>query len=607
MPGRDLAALRVVLVASGAGARGQTNQLGIACVAAAIDAAAREGRFAKPVEVLCFDATGEMATTSIIDRLAKAAPAFVGLSVYIWNRNFMTSLAKELRLRIPAARLFAGGPEATADPFGLISESGLDFVVVGEGEEICVDALALLAKASAAEEGVPGGPRAGAGLAALAGLPGIAAPEGEFGGAAAFRPAGAASVTGLASPWLAPSGTAPSKTASSRPTTQAQASSGPDPRAESPLAAPGPGAYEEVSWELSRGCPFHCTYCYEGRGIGGVRAFPLERLREELRFFVNSGVRRIFVLDPTFDWNRRRALELLGLFSELGKGISFRVEARAELLDRALAKAFAAIDVSIQIGLQSAQREVLERVGRPGFDPDAFAGKLALLDAEGVTWGLDLMYGLPGDKLPGFRKSLDYALGLQPNHLDIFPLAVLPGTELANNCEEFGMRVQEGAPHLLVASAGFPESDMAKAAELAAACDLFYTRGRAVSWFLRVLAPLRARPSAFLGRFAEWSQGRKGANLDPEALQLAFVEAEYMGRGKASLMPLVRDIIRFEGAWGRAIAEGQSTDLELSHDAGMLLDPPCPDLAGLARLAARRHSRVRVAPGKGGPRITQVK
>jgi radical SAM superfamily enzyme YgiQ (UPF0313 family) len=568
VPGRDQGARRVVLVASGAGFLGQTNQLGIASVAAAIEVATREGRFSPPVEVLSFDATGETTSSFIIDRLAEAAPEFVGLSVYLWNRSFMAALAKGLRSRIPATWLFAGGPEATADPFGLMSEAGFDFMVVGEGEESCVEALAVLARVPAAEVGV--------GRAALASLPGIAVPEGEFGGISAFRPAPAVSVTALVSPWLAPSRT-----------------------------APAPGSYGEVSWELSRGCPFHCSYCYEGRGIGGVRTFPLERLRDELRLFVKSGVRRIFVLDPTFDWNRKRALELLGLFAQLGKGISFRVEARAELLDRALAKAFAAIDVSIQIGLQSAQREVLERVGRPGFDPEAFAGKLALLDAEGVTWGLDLMYGLPGDDLPGFRKSLDYALGLQPNHLDIFPLAVLPGTELANNCEEFGMRVQEGAPHLLVASASFPESDMARAAELAAACDLFYTRGRAVSWFLRVLAPLRARPATFLARFAQWSQGRKGGDGNPEPLQLAFVELEYTGKGKASLMPLVRDIIRFEGAWGRAIAEGQSTDLELSYEAEMLLHPPCPDLAGLLRLASRRPSRVRVAPGKGGPRITR--
>ncbi|MFZ4616133.1 MAG: B12-binding domain-containing radical SAM protein [Rectinemataceae bacterium] len=592
MPGRDQAAGRVILVASGAGFRGQTNQLGIASVAAAIEAAAREGRFSPPVEVLSFDATGEATCTFIIDRLTEAAPEFVGFSVYLWNRSFMAALAKGLRSRIPATWLFAGGPEATADPFGLMSEAGFDFVVVGEGEESCVEALAVLAKAPSAE--------GRAGRAALASLPGIALPEGEFGGASAFRPAPAVSVTHLVSPWLAPSGTAPS-----RPAAKARASTGPGPLAFDTLTAPAPGAYGEVSWELSRGCPFHCTYCYEGRGIGGVRTFPLERLGEELRHFVKSGVRRIFVLDPTFDWNRKRALELLGLFAQLGKGISFRVEARAELLDRALAKAFAAIDISIQIGLQSAQREVLERVGRPGFDPEAFAGKLALLDAEGVTWGLDLMYGLPGDDLPGFRKSIDYALGLQPNHLDIFPLAVLPGTELANNCEEFGMRVQEGAPHLLVASASFPESDMARAAGLAAACDLFYTRGRAVSWFLRVLAPLRTRPATFLARFAEWSQGRKGGDGNPEPLQLAFVELEYTGRGKASLLPLVRDIIRFEGAWGRAIAEGQSTDLELSYDAELLLHPPCPDLAGLARLASRRLSRVRVAPGKGGPRITR--
>ena len=134
-------------------------------------------------------------------------------------------------------------------------------------------------------------------------------------------------------------------------------------------------------------------------------------------------------------------------------------------------------------------------------DRKAFSRGIALLNEAGVVFGLDLIYGLPRDDLAGFSRSLDFALGLQPNHLDVFRLSVLPGTTLAEEAGAYGLVATEGPPHALVSSPGFPPAALARAALLARACDVFYSRGRAVSWFLQALRPLGARPAAFLGRF----------------------------------------------------------------------------------------------------------
>ena len=64
------------------------------------------------------------------------------------------------------------------------------------------------------------------------------------------------------------------------------------------------------------------------------------------------------------------------------------------------------------------------------FDRERFDHVCRLLNQYGITYGIDLIYALPGDSHETFVASLDYALSQRPNQLDIFPLSVLPGTEL---------------------------------------------------------------------------------------------------------------------------------------------------------------------------------
>src|SRR6185369_4234334 len=96
---------------------------------------------------------------------------------------------------------------------------------------------------------------------------------------------------------------------------------------------------------------------------------------------------------------------------------------------------------SLQIGLQSADPLVLKQVGR-SFNRDDFSRRVGLLNDSGAVFGFDLIYGLPSDTLNGFCNSIDYAMPLHPTHLDIFPLAVLPGTRLATRGAEQRLRWQ---------------------------------------------------------------------------------------------------------------------------------------------------------------------
>lgn len=533
--------------------------LGAACVAAAINGAeSLRGR----VEAFVLEGAAGEGAAELASRIASSGADWAAFSVYSWSREAACGAARALRASRPSALLFAGGPEATADPAGLLAEGGFDFAVAGEGETASVRAL----------EAVLGALRDGADPAGrLGALAGIALPGRPWTRAPAEDPAC------LPSPWLA--GT---------------------------IAPEGRGG--DLVWELARGCPYRCAYCYESKGERGVRYLPMERIEAELALFVESGARYVFVLDPTFNADRGRCLALLDLMRSRAPGLRWKMEVRAELLDGATVSRLARLDCFVQVGLQSARPGTMEALGR-GFDREAFARGLGMLDRAGLRFGIDLIYGLPGDALRDFEESLDWALGFGPNHLDVFPLAVLPGTALADRAAELGVEAAEGPPYLVSATREMPAPELARAAELAAACDRFYTAGRAVGWFRAALAPLRTRPSLFLRRYA----ARRGAASAPashaaiEAEQLAFLESEYRAAGKMELFGALRDLVRIHGALSRAVAEGEETELELGYDAEELLAAAPASLARFAREAARRRQAIRVAPdGEGGATFAPV-
>jgi hypothetical protein len=466
-------------------------------------------------------------------------PTLVGFSLYVWNRSACREIADELRIRQPGITIFAGGPEATADPIGVLAGSSFDFLISGEGEGPFAALCTRLLEGGDISE-IPGiATRKEGGISLIPALP-LTGPD------------------EIPSPWL--------------------------------NGIINAGSYPGILWQLARGCGFSCDFCFDSRDSHGVRRFSLERVETELRHFASRGVSQVFVLDSTFNQDSQRAKKILRMIRKFAPQIHFHFEVRCEFIDREMAELFAGITCSLQIGLQSADPQVLKQVGR-SFRQEDFVNRIMLLNDSGAVFGFDLMYGLPGDTLAGFRDSLNFALGLYPNHLDIFPLAILPGTALAGRSDSIGLRYLPEPPYTLISSPSFDSDDMRAAQGLAKACDIFYTRGRAVAWFNGMLHALGQRPANFLQLFGEWLLAEKGCDISETdltdeqiwELQRLFLTNTFSPNKLKRFLPAVFDLL----------------DYHYHYAAALMTPPPQPDnrklstrllqtplrLAGSARLA----------------------
>ena len=334
-----------------------------------------------------------------------------------------------------------------------------------------------------------------------------------------------------------------------------------------------PSEYGGVLWELARGCPFKCAYCYESKGEKTVRLFPMEKIKAELDLFARKKVPQVFVLDPTYNVNKKRAIELLRLIASKTPDTFYYFEARAEFIDRELAREFTRIPCALQIGLQSANEETLKLVNRP-FDKKKFIRGLTVLNEEGVTFGLDLIYGLPGESFGSFREGIDFAVSMLPNNLEIFCLSVLPGTELADIADSLGLDYEKEPPYHVIKTNLFSMDDMERARRLAGSCSYFYNAGRAVSWFNAVCRVLKMKASKIFEIFYQKNTmlcenvcNCECKHADIEKVQLHFLKEIFNERGMMKYIHVVEDIVKFYGSISRTTDTGKGEVVVLNYNA----------------------------------------
>lgn len=380
---------------------------------------------------------------------ARSGFTHVGCSIYLWNRSWFDQFAQTLKRARPEAILFAGGTEVTANPLSF-DFSLYSFLTLGEGEETTTLALSQLLAGKKPE---------GQGILTQGGEVTYAYPL---------------DLSTLDSVLL--SGSANS------------------------FAKPG----SSLLWEMTRGCPFSCAFCFESKGIRSVRQFKYERVSEELDYLLENQVEEVFILDPTFNMDKKRTVQMLSLLAEKAQAIHFIFELRAELLDKQLADLFSRLKCSLQIGLQSSDVQVLKAINRR-FDPVLFKQKIDLLNQRGIVFGLDLIIGLPHDSYTLFCKSLDYAVGCKPSNIDIFALSLLPGTQLADDAQELGILHQAEAPYTVISTPTYTSEEIAKALRLKDACDLFYTKGEASMWLHTLCEAAQCTPSALFTHVASYT------------------------------------------------------------------------------------------------------
>jgi anaerobic magnesium-protoporphyrin IX monomethyl ester cyclase len=402
---------------------------------------------ADAVRILEF--TQDSSADDMARQILAGQPAVVGLSCYVWNVRALTAAARLIKAALPRVRIVLGGPEVgpiAADV--LRAHPAVDAIVRGEGEE----PFAALVDAWTTDR-------------ALDTVPGISfRRRGEI-GATADAPI-VHDLGALASPHLA--------------------------RFVDPTG-------RIICFETQRGCVFRCNFCFYNKDLSiRNRRFDLDRIKAELLHCLDEDVAEIYFMDPIFNLNAQRAKEICRFVAEHNhRRVPFHAEVWAEFIDDELAQLMRAANFQfLEVGLQSTDATALATVERR-LRAQRFEEGLASLRKHHLKFELQLIFGLPGETMASFRKSLNYAASLDPEFLTVFQLLVLPGTELWRKARDLTLEFDPDPPYYVRSHFSMTADDIAYGVKINHA--LGYLRN---SRTMRLLA--RAPGVSFADLIDEW-------------------------------------------------------------------------------------------------------
>lgn len=339
----------------------------------------------------------------IVADLYLAKPDLLGLACYIWNITEILQVAGLLKKVRPETAIVLGGPEVSYDAAAVLAKNpAVDYVIIGEGETVWRGLLAAL------QNKTP-----------LRAVPGLA-----------FRDGGQIVLNDPAAPL-------------------ASLQEIPWPYEDLPVLTD-----KIIYYECSRGCPFQCQYCLSST-FTGVRFFPLERVKNDLRRLIDAGVKQVKFVDRTFNWDRTFAGELFRFLAAAEGPANFHFEIAADLLDEetlALLRSVPPGRFQFEIGVQSTNQPTLAIIRRNMDWSKVVHAVERLNEAGNIHLHLDLIAGLPAESYQQFARSFNDVFALAPGRLQLGFLKLLKGSGIRKAAGEFGYVYMEQPPYEVLAN-----------------------------------------------------------------------------------------------------------------------------------------------------------
>jgi len=214
--------------------------------------------------------------------------------------------------------------------------------------------------------------------------------------------------------------------------------------------------------ESSRGCPFKCSYCMASLETK-VRFFPIDKIKQEIKFLLDNKCKTIKFLDRSFNINKDYMLEILEFIKNNDNGISiFQFEIVGDLLDKDI------IDyinrnmrkgiLRFEIGVQSTNDLTTNAVCRRQ-DFNKLKENINLLK-DSVTLHVDLIAGLPYEDYNSFKNSFNKTYLLMGDELQLGFLKELKGTKISNEKKEHNYTFDNNPPYEVINNKYISEKEL---------------------------------------------------------------------------------------------------------------------------------------------------
>lgn len=207
---------------------------------------------------------------------------------------------------------------------------------------------------------------------------------------------------------------------------------------------------------MTRGCPFGCIFCSSAHTANSVfgnaiRKRSPENIVSEIRMLSEQfGVRQIDFLDDNFSHDMIYAEKVMDAIidAQLPVVFNFQNGLRADRLnEKLISKMKKAGVIKVGIGIESGDQHIVD-LAKKSLVLERVRDSIKLLRKHGIIVIGFFMLGLPGETKESMEKTIQFAKETNPHMANFSVVLPLPGTELFRMVEEanaFVKNVEDGA------------------------------------------------------------------------------------------------------------------------------------------------------------------
>lgn len=189
----------------------------------------------------------------------------------------------------------------------------------------------------------------------------------------------------------------------------------------------------------SRGCPYNCSYCDRSVFSRGFRFNSPDYITDHMSMLHRDfGIRHVFFYDDLFTFDRKRVAEFCELKERKRIPVTYNCIARLEHVDDELLGLLKRSGCwQVNFGIESGDPEVLKK-HRKFYDLDEVQRKLGMVRKAGMRVKGLFMIGLPGETEETIRRTIDYALQLPLDEVNVTKFTPFPGAPIYRDIREQG-------------------------------------------------------------------------------------------------------------------------------------------------------------------------
>lgn len=370
---------------------------------------------------------------NIIKDLFELQPSVIIFSTYIWNKEYVFSLTKELKKILPNLKIALGGPEVSYEWEKIMKENEeIDYIFIGEGEKVLLNFLTQ----------------------EISQVKGVVYRENleiKYNGA--------------------------------------------EPLIENLDIIPFPYDDEELQdktkifyYESSRGCPFNCSYCMSSIDKS-VRYYSIDRIKKDLKKFIDSPIRFLKFVDRTFNLSREKYMAIWKfLLENYREGITFHFEINANIFNNETLIFLETVPkgyFQFEIGVQTIDVQAMKSIRRVN-DLKKLEYNVRKI-TKNIHLHLDLIVGLPYETYEKFKYSFDYVYNMKPEMIQLGFLKLLKGTKMYEEREKYNYKYFSKPPYEVFSNEFISFAEIVKLKNLEKVLDFYYNSEKfseSVQWII---------------------------------------------------------------------------------------------------------------------------